>query len=48
VRDTKLTEAAVYSRAELLALAAAAYRAAPLTEVRIRTREEGEEVIPGG
>lgn len=48
VRDTRLTEDAVYSRAELLALAAAAYRAAPLTEVRIRTREEGEEVIPGG
>lgn len=48
VRDTRLTEDAVYSHAELFALAAAAYRAAPLTEVRIRTREEGEEVIPGG
>jgi pyruvate formate lyase activating enzyme len=48
VRDAKLTEDSVFSRAELLVLAAAAYRSAPLTEVRIRTREEGEEVIPGG
>jgi len=48
VRDTKLTEDTVYSRTELLALADAAYRAAPLAEVRIRTREAGEEVLPGG
>jgi pyruvate formate lyase activating enzyme len=48
VQGLNLTEEAVYTRAELLELAAAAYRAAPLREVRIRTREEGEEVIYGG
>ncbi|MGC9444450.1 MAG: anaerobic ribonucleoside-triphosphate reductase activating protein [Candidatus Methanospirareceae archaeon] len=45
VAGQTLDAAAVFSRAELKELAAEAVSAAPLHEVRIRTREQGEEVI---
>ncbi len=40
-----LTESSVFSYDELKELAQAAYRAAAVKEVRIRTRETGEEVV---
>ena len=45
VSGRTLDAAAVFSREELKELAAEAVNAAPLHEVRIRTREHGEEVI---
>ncbi len=45
VPDRTLKEDAVFSREELKELAACAYPAAYLKEIRIRTREAGEEVI---
>lgn len=47
VPDRALKEADVFNREELKELAAGAHRAAELKEVRIRTREAGEEVIYG-
>ncbi|HDS46059.1 MAG TPA: anaerobic ribonucleoside-triphosphate reductase activating protein [Methanomicrobia archaeon] len=45
VSGRTLDATAVFSRAELKELAAEALSAAPLHEVRIRTREQGEEVV---
>jgi anaerobic ribonucleoside-triphosphate reductase activating protein len=45
VPDNAIKEADVFSREELKELAARAYHAAALKDVRIRTRENGEEVM---
>jgi pyruvate formate lyase activating enzyme len=45
VAGRTLDAAAVFSREELKELATEAVSAAPLHEVRIRTREQGEEVV---
>lgn len=45
VPDRAIKEADVFSHEELKELAALAYHAADLEDVRIRTREDGEEVI---
>ncbi len=45
VPSDTIKEAGVFSREELKELAASAYHAGDLKEVRIRTREAGEEVI---
>jgi len=45
VPDKAIKEDDIFSREELKELAADAYHAADLKEVRIRTREDGEEVI---
>ena len=45
VPSGEIKEKDVFSHEELKELAAIAYHAASLKEVRIRTREEGEEVI---
>lgn len=47
VPDGRIKEDEVFSREELNELAACAYHTADLKEVRIRTREAGEEVIYG-
>jgi pyruvate formate lyase activating enzyme len=45
VSGNVITEDDVFSRGELMDIAAYAYRAANLKDVRIRTREHGEEMI---
>ncbi|MHC1610147.1 MAG: anaerobic ribonucleoside-triphosphate reductase activating protein [Candidatus Methanospirareceae archaeon] len=48
VPDGRIKEDKVFSREELKELAASAHRTADIKEVRIRTRESGEEVIYRG